>query len=358
MYYEKVNEKELNDFRSKIVTILNNSMMGLMISIGYQTELFDKLSTLPPSTIPEIAQSTGLHQRYLQEWLHCMVVGDIISYDPTTKKFLLPKEHAMVISRQAGHNNLASYSQWIKSLGSVEDKVIDCFRNGGGVGYEYYSEFLAQTAHNSKLKYNALLTKKIIPQIPEMYENLTKGIDVLDVGCGYGYSTNIIAKSFPKSTVTGIDISEESILIAKDDAKKLQLQNVIFNIKSVERLNEKEKYNLITAFDLIHDTKDPLQVLKSIYESLENNGLFLMVDIKASSNVEENKDHPLAPFLYSVSTLHCLTVSLAQNGMGLGTVWGKQKALELLERAGFDNVKIIEIEDDALNCYFFAKKSE
>ena len=161
---------------------------------------------MPPSTLQEITQSTGLHSRYLQEWLYAMVVGGIIDYNIESKKFCFPQEHAQVISRQAGYQNLAPYTQWIKPLALVEDKVVECFKHGGGVGYEHYNDFLELFSVNSNLKYSALLSNKMIPSIPEIHDNLLNGIDVLDVGCGYGYFYFIIDYSFHKIIETVIDI--------------------------------------------------------------------------------------------------------------------------------------------------------
>lgn len=356
MEKEETNQSQDNTFTDKIVTILNNAMTGIMISIGHKTHLFDTLAKLPPSTLPEIIQSTGLHQRYLLEWLCTMVVSGIIDYNTDSKKFSFPQEHAQVISRQAGYKNLASYTQWISPLASVEDKVVECFKHGGGVGYEYYTDFLELLSVNANLKYTALLANKILPSIPEIHDNLMNGIDVLDVGCGYGDAALIIASSYPKSKITGIDISEQCILKATAEAKKLLLNNVSFQIKKIENLSTDKKYNLISAFDFIHDTAQPYNVLESIFDALVDDGIFLMVDIKASSNIEDNLDHPMAPLLYAVSTLHCMTVSLAENGIGLGTMWGEEKALELLKKVGFKSVDVFKIEADSFNSYFVAKK--
>ena len=191
--------------------------------------------------------------------------------------------------------------------------------------------------------------------MPNMVNDLEKGIKVLDVGCGYGHSTNLMAKNSPNSTITGYDFSQKAIQAAKDESQKLGLTNVKFELKNIEDLDGSEKFNLITAFDCIHDQAKPGVVLKGIANSLADDGTFLMVDIKASTNVENNMDHPTATMLYSVSTLHCMSVSLGRDGLGLGNMWGKEKAMSMLKDAGFTNTTVKEVEGDIFNYYYVAK---
>ena len=178
----------------------------------------------------------------------------------------------------------------------------------------------------------------------------------LDVGCGRGRAINLMAREYPHSKFTGYDFSQEGITAAKEEAKKLGLTNVVFEIKDAISINEPEKYSLITAFDTIHDQAQPTKVLKAIYNSLRKDGVFLMQDIAASSALHENIENPLAPALYSVSTMHCMTVSLAYNGEGLGTMWGKEKAVQMLLDAGFTSVEVKKVEGDIMNYYYIANK--
>jgi SAM-dependent methyltransferase len=117
-----------------------------------------------------------------------------------------------------------------------------------------------------------------------------------------------------------------------------------------------EQFDLITAFDAIHDQAQPAKVLQGIAKALRPDGTFLMVDIAACSNLGENLDHMLGPFFYTVSTMHCMTVSLALDGEGLGTMWGEQKALQMLNDAGFNRVKLEQIDSDIFNNYYIATK--
>jgi SAM-dependent methyltransferase len=165
-----------------------------------------------------------------------------------------------------------------------------------------------------------------------------------------------MARAFPKSRFVGYDFSEEGVAAGTSEAKAMGLSNAEFEVKDVATLDGSQKFDLITVFDAIHDQAQPARVLKGIADSLKPEGVFLCVDVAASSKLEENMEHPLGPMLYGVSTLHCMTVSLALNGAGLGTVWGQQKAREMLNEAGFGQIEIQHVEGDIMNSYYVCRK--
>ena len=335
---------------------LNGGMLSLMISIGYKTGLFDTISQLKPSTSQEISRAAKLNERYVREWLGAMVTGNIIDYDPSTGKYLLRKEHSTFLTRKSGIDNLAVLAQYVSLMGNVEDKIVECFRNGGGLPYSEYPKFQQLQAEETARIFDSKLTNQILPLIPEINAKLSNGIKVLDIGCGRGHAINLMGKAFPKSKFTGCDISREGISSAKEEAKNLGLTNVQFEIKDALLIEELGKFDLITAFDTIHDQTQPTKVLKAINASLNNAGFFLMQDIAASSNVEKNIDNLLAPALYTISTMHCMSVSLAFNGEGLGTMWGKELAVKKLDEAGFKDIKVKNIEGDVMNYYYLSRK--
>jgi len=335
---------------------LNGGMLSLMISIGYKTGLFDTISQLKPSTSQEISRAAKLNERYVREWLGAMVTGNIIDYDPSRGKYLLRKEHSTFLTRKSGIDNLAVLAQYVSLMGNVEDKIVECFRNGGGLPYSEYPKFQQLQAEETARIFDSKLTNQILPLIPEINDKLSNGIKVLDIGCGRGHAINLMGKAFPKSKFTGCDISREGISSAKEEAKNLGLTNVQFEIKDALLIEELGKFDLITAFDTIHDQTQPTKVLKAINASLNNAGFFLMQDIAASSNVEKNIDNLLAPALYTISTMHCMSVSLAFNGEGLGTMWGKELAVKKLDEAGFKDIKVKNIEGDIMNYYYLSRK--
>lgn len=351
-------QTKADSFANHTVTILNHSALALMISIGHRTGLFDTMASLPPSTSVQIARAAGLQERYVREWLGAMVTGRVIEYNPETETYVLSPEHATSLTRAATPNNMAMFMQYIALLGAVEDGIVECFRYGGGVPYAAYPRFQQVMAEESSQTVAAALVDSILPLVPGIIDALYTGIEVLDVGCGRGHALNVMAKAFPRSHFTGYDFSKEGIAAGKSEAQALGLTNVNFAAKDVSTLEEEDRYHLITAFDSIHDQAKPRMVLKSIATALRADGTFLMQDIAASSHVHKNLDHPLGPLFYTVSCMHCMTVSLALNGEGLGTMWGEEKARELLAEAGFTHVKVSRLPHDFQNNYFIVRKSE
>ena len=356
MTTQQLDQAKAEAFAGQMVGILNAGLLAFMTSIGHRTELFDKMASMPPSTSQQIADAAGLNDRYVREWLGAMVTGKFVEYDPATKTYRLPPEHAASITRAAGPNNLAAMIQFMALMGNVEDRIVDCFRNGGGVPYSAYPKFQQIMSEESAQVFDATLIDVTLPLVPGLEERMKAGIDVADVGCGAGHAINVMAKAFPNSRFTGYDFSEEGIAAGRKEAAEWGLTNAIFQVQDVAELSNAEAFDLITVFDAIHDQAQPRKVLANISRALKPDGVFLCVDVAASSSLEENVDHPLGPMLYSVSTMHCMTVSLALNGEGLGTVWGEQMARELLGEAGFKQIETKNVEGDIINAYYICTK--
>jgi len=344
-------------FGERMADTLNSAAIALMTSIGYQVGLFDTIARQPATTSQQIAQAANLQERYVREWLGAMVTGRVLDYDPTAKSYTLPPEHAAWLTRAAGINNLANDAQVLPLLAQVEPAILECFRNGGGVPYSAYPRFQQIMAESSSRVYDTALISDILPVVPGLIERLQTGIHVLEVGCGAGHALNLMAKAFPRSRFTGYDFSHDGIATAWGEAFGLQLSNIDFAARDTAQIDAIGQYDLITAFDAIHDQAQPTRVLHEIAMALRPTGVFLMADIRASSNLAENLSLPLGPFMYTISCLHCMTVSLAYGGEGLGAMWGEQIACQMLADAGFSQVEVKQIESDVGNNYYIARKS-
>jgi SAM-dependent methyltransferase len=342
-------------FGERIAAALNDASLALMLSIGHQTGLLDVLADLPPSTATDIARRADRHERYVREWLAAMTAAGAVIYEPEAATYELPPEHAACLTRAAGPGNLARLAQFIPLMATVEKPLIDCFRAGGGVPYSEYGDFHRIMAEESAATHDAGLLAEVVPLVPGLRDRLTSGIDVADVGCGSGHAVNVLAAAFPDSRFVGYDFSEEGIAAGRREAESLGLTNTAFEVVDVARLAELSRFDLITAFDAIHDQADPRTVLANIARALRPDGVFLMVDIAASSHLEDNLGHPMATFLYMISTMHCTTVSLSLDGEGLGTMWGEQVARDLLAEAGFGVVEVKTVESDPLNSYYVVR---
>lgn len=356
MTTQELDPAKASAFAGQMIGNLNGAALALLTSIGHQTGLFDTMAGLPPSTGHQIADAVKLNERYVHEWLGGMVTGRIVEYDPAARTYRLPPEHAAALTRAAGPDNLGPLMQFIPLLAQVEEGIIDSFRNGGGVPYSAYPKFQQLMSEESARVFDGTLIDVTLPLVRGLVERLKTGIDVVDIGCGSGHAINLMAKAFPSSAFLGYDFSEEGIAAGRAEAQQMGLANARFEVKDVATLDEPGRYDLITAFDAIHDQAQPTKLLRAIAEALRPDGTFLMVDVAASSHLEENIGHPMGPALYMFSTMHCMTVSLALNGEGLGTVWGEQLARQKLAEAGFTRVEVTQLPGDILNSYYIATK--
>jgi 2-polyprenyl-3-methyl-5-hydroxy-6-metoxy-1,4-benzoquinol methylase len=350
-------EARAEAFAGELLQILNNGGLTLMISIGHRTGLFDSMADMSASTSAEIAEKAGLNERYVREWLGAMVTGKIVEYNEEAGRYYFPKEHSAFLTRPAVQDNMASIAQFIPMLGAVEDDILECFKNGGGLSYDKFPRFHEAMAEESGQTVLPALIEQILPLADGIIGKLEKGINVLDVGCGAGRALVLMAKTFPNSNFVGYDFSEEAIERGRQEAEANNLGNIRFEVRDVAVLNSENKFDLITAFDSIHDQAKPADVLKGIYNTLTADGVFLMQDIAGSSHVHKNLDHPVAPLMYTISCLHCMTVSLANDGVGLGAMWGKELACEMLNDAGFNSVEVNQLEHDILNDFYVALKN-
>lgn len=341
-------------FARKMLDTMNHAALALMTSLGHRTGLFDAMSKMPPATSADVARAAGLSERYVREWLGAMVTAGVVEFDPGRKLYSLPAEHAACLSRSAALGNLASMAQWVAVLGGVEDEVAEAFRHGGGVPYSAYHRFHEVMAEESQATTVDGLQDHILPLVDGLSDRLTAGADVLDIGCGSGRAMLRLAQLFPASRFAGYDFCPDAVEVANRRAEQLGVANVRFEVRDVADLKESGVFDLVTAFDAVHDQAKPAQVLAGIRRSLRPSGVFLMQDIGASTDLSGNRDHPLGPFLYTISCMHCMSVSLANGGPGLGAVWGKELALHMLEAAGFGSVRVETLPHDILNYYYIA----
>lgn len=342
-------------FAEKIVDMINHSATTLMISIGHRTGLFDAMAEMDVAgTSEQIAEFGNYNERYVREWLGAMTSSGIVDYDPTTQSYHLPPEHAAFLTRKASPNNLAVSASWLPVLSSVEDQITECFRNGGGVPYERYHRFHEVMAEESMQAVVLPLVDTILPLAPEIIRKLNAGSRVLDFGCGQGRALIMLAERFPQSTFFGYDLCAEAINAGKADAQ--HLDNLTLEQRDVADVSEKETFDVIFTFDSVHDQADPARVLKNIYQALKPDGVYLMQDIAGSSQVEKNKTHPLGPFIYTISCMHCMSVSLAQGGAGLGAMWGEELAEAMSREAGFTHFEKKTLEHDITNNFYILKK--
>jgi ubiquinone/menaquinone biosynthesis C-methylase UbiE len=354
----KLTSESLDEFGNRFLNILNHGALAVMISIGHRNGLFSAMRKAGPATSHELAGQAMLDERYVREWLGAMTCGGIATCDETGSVFTLVPEAAEMLGGGNGAESLAYLAQYVGMMGFVEDKVVDCFHRGGGVPYSAFPRFHEVMACDSKQTVVDPLFDHLLPLIPGISLALHNGIEVLDVGCGRGKALLKMAARFPQSRFTGWDLSEEATRDARNEATALGLGNVTFKVRDLSNFHETAPpaaFDFITAFDAIHDQARPDHVLAGIRRALKPDGAFLMQDIGASSNVAENTGHTIGTLLYSLSCTHCMTVSLAQGGLGVGAMWGEQLTREFLANAGFHQVERQTLPHDIQNYYYIVK---
>ncbi|WP_319406404.1 class I SAM-dependent methyltransferase [uncultured Desulfosarcina sp.] len=360
-------QDDAKTFQDKMVDVLNYGSLNLAMGLGYRAGLFDIMDTMNRAcTADEICGAARLSRRYVQEWLGVMVCGEIVELirgEDGQPRFFLPKSHGDVLARRAGSGNLGVYTQEIPLLTACAmERVFQGFLTGDGISYEQYPDFHDFMAQLGDAKHRQVLVDSFLPSVDDgrLVQALHRGIDVCDLGCAQGVATLLMAQAFPTSRFTGIDISAEALETARAGACEKSLPNVCFEQRDAAGLRHPNdlsaRFDYITAFDAIHDQTRPLEALQGIHEILKEDGAFSMIDIAAESDIDGNRDHPMGPFLYTVSLMHCMPVGLVDGGAGLGMMWGRQLAERMLEQAGFWRVSVMEIPNDPFNLHFFCRK--
>jgi 2-polyprenyl-3-methyl-5-hydroxy-6-metoxy-1,4-benzoquinol methylase len=354
-------------FSEKMIDILNCGAINLAMAIGYRTGLFEVMDVFDsPHTIDDISDRAGLNPRYVQEWLGVMTTAEIVELSQAENgenRYYLPKHCGDLITRRAGNSNLGLYTQEIPLLTTCAmEAVIDGFTTGEGVTYDHYPKFQTFMSQLANAKHRQVLVNKFLPSVDNgrIIPRLVSGIQVCDLGCAEGVAVSLMAKAFPQSRFVGIDISPEAIDEARRQARQQKIENLDFMVLDAAALKNKREmvglFDYVTAFDAIHDQTRPLDVLRGVNHILTPDGRFSMVDIAANSNLADNLAHPMGPFLYTVSLMHCMPVGLVGGGTGLGMMWGREKAVEMLKDARFQHVQVLEMPDDPFNLHFFCSK--
>jgi ubiquinone/menaquinone biosynthesis C-methylase UbiE len=354
-------------FADKMVDILNYGALNLAVGLGYRTGLFDILDDAGrPCTADEIGSAANLSRRYVLEWLGVMVCGGIVELvreNDGQPQFFLPKAHGDVLARRAGSGNLGVYAQEIPLLTACAmEHVCKGFLTGDGIPYACYPDFHDFMGQLGDAKHRQVLVDTFLPSVEDgrLVQSLNRGIEVCDLGCAQGVATILMARAFPASRFTGVDISAEALETARTAIRDEGLTNICFEQGDAAELRHPNglsgRFDYITAFDAIHDQTRPLEALQGIYEILKPGGAFSMIDIAAETDIEGNRNHPMGPFLYTVSLMHCMPVGLVDGGAGLGMMWGRQQAEKMLKKAGFSRVAVTEIPNDPFNLHFFCKK--
>ncbi|RIA55060.1 class I SAM-dependent methyltransferase [Dichotomicrobium thermohalophilum] len=342
-------------FAGKIAEALDTAAVMGMMAIGHRLGLFDTLAEMPPATSEQIAQKTGLAERYIREWLAVMTCGRVVEYDPARRTYHLPPEHAACLTRGAPLGNLAVYSRLTSLIGAVQDDVVKCFETGGGTTYGDYPCFHEIMAEDSQQTVISSLFDAVLPAFEGVDQRLAAGIDVLDAGCGRGEALLAMSQRFPASRFVGYDLCPDAIAHAQEKARDAGAENVHYEVRDLTGYCEPNRWDLIFSFDAVHDQKDPQGLINGLAGSLRPGGVYVMQDIGGSAHLENNMEFPMAAMLYAISCAHCTPISVGQGGQGLGTMWGWETAEAMLRAAGFQSIEQHRFEHDPTNVWFLSR---
>lgn len=333
-------------FAFKVVGDLASAMNTPLIYIGDKLGMFKAMADGQPVTSEELAQKTGLTERYVREWMKAMIASEYLAYNPDTRRASLSPEHALVLAKDGSPVFLMGAAQMIPDHYTIIPKIIVAFQHGGGVPYtEYTHDTFEGTERLFETGYNNFLTSTWIPAMPEVHRKLQTGCSVADVGCGRGKALLNLAKAFPKSNYTGYDNYGPNVAYGNALAAKEGVADRLhFEERSANLLPQGGAFDLIMTCDCLHDMVSPEACARSIFGALKPDGTWFCIEPNMRDNVEDNVN-ALGKLFYSVSTLQCMTCSLAHGGAGYGAGMGEGNARRVAQLAGFTHFQKLAIEN-------------
>ncbi|MBY8886948.1 class I SAM-dependent methyltransferase [Streptomyces sp. PTM05] len=336
-----VDEDKVMEFLEQVVTDGAAAMSGLCTSIGDRLGLYTAMAGAGPLTSAQLADRAGLMERYVREWLAAQVAGEYVTYDAGDDTYTLPDEHAAVLADASVPTYAAGFFTMLQALYDTEDALLEAFRSGDGVGWEAHGPALfAGTAKFFRPGYTAALVPEWLPALEDGGRRLADGGKVADVGCGFGYSTMLMAREYPASSFHGFDFHRPSVERAREIAAREGLADRVgFDVATAQDYPG-EDYDLVTFFDCLHDMGDPGAALRHVGETLADDGSCMIVEPNVSDDVREN-GHPIRRAMVNASVALCLPAALAQHGpSAMGNHAGEEALRDLAGRAGLTHWRL------------------
>ncbi len=348
-----MDETKLNALVGGLLQDLGGAFSVPLVQIGEKLGIYKALNEAGECTVQQLADSTGLNQRYLLEWLCAQAASNYISYDSANDTFSMSPEQAFVLADNNSPFYLAPAFGAAAAFAKNEPQVRDAFKTGNGISWADQTECLScAVARFFRPGYQNHLVQAWLPALSGMAMKLENGANVADVGCGHGITTTLMAKAFPNSKFVGLDFHEASIGEARKHCEPENLGNLSFEVSLAKELPG--KYDLVTIFDCLHDMGDPVGGMKHIRESLKEGGSCMIVEPMAGDSLSENLN-PVSRLYYNASTMVCIPTSLAQEtGAALGAQAGEKRLREVVvDGAGFSEFN--RISETPFNLVFEAR---
>jgi 2-polyprenyl-3-methyl-5-hydroxy-6-metoxy-1,4-benzoquinol methylase len=336
-----LNNDLVMEFVERVLTDNAAAVAGLSTALADRLGLYSAMAGAGPLTSVQLAERTGLNERYLREWLAGQVAGEYVRYDEEGDTYLLPDEHAAVLADPDAPTYMAGSFRSLGAFYGKEAALLEAFRTGEGVGWQDYDPGLFDgTARLFRPGYAAALVSEWLPALGGVVEKLERGASVADVGCGFGHSTLLMAEAFPQSRFHGYDFHGPSIEAARRLAAEQGLDDrVSFDLATAQDFPG-ENYDLVTFFDCLHDLGDPGGALRRAEQTLASDGACMVVEPNASGKVSELVN-PVGRAMAASSVIVCLPGALAQKGPhALGNHSGEETLRAIAEEAGLRSWKL------------------
>ena len=346
-----MDNKKVEELAFRVIGDMGGAFTMALGYIGDRLGIFKAMVGEGPITSAELADKLSLNERYVREWAKAMVAAEYIDYDLESNRYILTEEQASVLADEDGPMFVGgAFHFTIPSIFNTK-RIMQIFKDGGGIPYSEIGDEIPEAIERLfRPGYINYLSKDWLGAVPGLSERLQNKANIADVGCGCGQSSVAMALAFPNSRVLGIDYHKPSIERARKLAKSKGLTNIEFLEASAHEIPDSNNYDLICSFDCIHDMVDPGLTLKSIRGAIADDGFYVW----SEPNVHENpmqRRNPVGKSFSALSPLHCMTVSLAYNGAGLGTVIGETTIMKMAREADFTSIDKLPIANP-LNQFF------
>ena len=349
-----MDRQRIAEFLDRFVGYASGATTIGLLAVADRSGLLTWLGEHGSGTAEEIAERADLEARYVEEILSGLTAAGALEYNPGSEVFTLPAEYALFLADESSPYFMGGYLDMIPAIMGQIDGVALATEQGGGVEFDEFGfEMIRGIARGNTPSQEVFLVNRWLQAVPDLINRLGGGIRVADVGCGSGTAAILMAEAFPASTVFGFDVSETTLEVARSRAGSLP--NLKFEQCSADSMPVDPPFDLITAFDVIHDLAQPLAGLTRIRQALAPDGQFLMMEPNASSHLENNlTDH--GALLYGISALHCMTQSLAVGGEGVGAAWGRELAEDYARRAGFSNFEPLADIENRFSAFYLLSR--
>jgi 2-polyprenyl-3-methyl-5-hydroxy-6-metoxy-1,4-benzoquinol methylase len=349
-----VDVEKLNEFSKRVFGLLNGAVTSALVHLGDELGLYRALANGGLASSAELAERTGLVERWVREWLFNQAAAGLLETLPDERFALSPEAVAVLADETSPAFGAGLFGDLPRTV-SIVEQLRESFRTGLGLPYDALGPEGARGVERGFAPWvRHYLIPQVIDRVPGLRERLERGARVADVGCGGGFALLHLARQFPRSELHGFELSRCALERAARNRAEAGVSNAMFHDVRHEPLPEGSDFDLILTFDCLHDMTHPQEVIASIRKAIASDGVWLIADIKAHPSFADNVAHnPMASLMYGFSVLTCMSSSLsAPGGAGLGTLGlPEELACRMAREAGFSRFRAIDA-DHPVNAFY------